>query len=61
MNVEVSTVTESMSHRIGAGWKPKLSRSTTVANGEVALLARLRQGDEGAFDELVTRHHSALI
>jgi RNA polymerase sigma-70 factor (ECF subfamily) len=32
-----------------------------MANGEVALLARLRQGDERAFDELVTRHHSALI
>jgi RNA polymerase sigma-70 factor (ECF subfamily) len=61
MNVETSAVTESMSHRMVAGRKPELSPSAAVANGEVALLARLRQGDEGAFDELVTRHHSALI
>ncbi|MGQ0554543.1 MAG: RNA polymerase sigma factor [Nitrospiraceae bacterium] len=61
MNVDTFTVTESMRHRIGAGRKPELSQSATVANGEVALLARLRQGDEGAFDELVTQHHSALI
>ena len=61
MNVEVSTITESLSHRMGAGRKPELNQSASVANGEVALLARLRQGDEGAFDALVTRHHSALI
>ncbi len=61
MNSDPFTVTESMSHRVVAGRKPALSQSAAVANGEVALLARLRQGDEGAFDELVTRHHSALI
>ncbi|OQW33630.1 MAG: hypothetical protein A4E19_03075 [Nitrospira sp. SG-bin1] len=43
------------------GRKPELKPSTSAASGELALLARLRQGDEGAFDELVTRHHSALI
>lgn len=61
MNIEVSTVTESLSHRIVAGRKPELRRSAIVANADVAFLARLRQGDEGAFDELVTQHHSALI
>ena len=61
MNVDTFIVTESMSHRMVAGWKPELSQSAAVANREVALLARLRQGDEGAFDEVVTRHHSALI
>ncbi len=47
MNIDI--VTESRSHRMVAG------------NGEGVLLDRLRQGDEGTFDELVTRHHSALI
>ncbi|MEK6786488.1 MAG: sigma-70 family RNA polymerase sigma factor [Nitrospirota bacterium] len=61
MNVDTFIVTESMSHRMVAGRKSELSQSAAVANREVALLARLRQGDEGAFDELVTRHHSALI
>lgn len=61
MNVDTFTVMESVSHRMVAGRKPELSRSAAVVNGEVALLARLRQGDEEAFDELVTRHHSALI
>ncbi|MBH0203666.1 MAG: sigma-70 family RNA polymerase sigma factor [Nitrospira sp.] len=50
-----------MSHRIVAGRKQELSHSAAAANGEVVLLARLRQGDESAFDELVTRHHSVLI
>ena len=61
MNVEVSTVTESMGHRMVAGRKPELKPAAAAASGEVAFLARLRQGDQGAFDELVTRHHSALI
>lgn len=47
MNIDI--VTESRSHRMVAG------------NGEGVLLDRLRQGDEGTFDELVMRHHSALI
>jgi RNA polymerase sigma-70 factor (ECF subfamily) len=47
MNIDI--VTGSRSHRMVAG------------NGEGVLLDRLRQGDEGTFDELVTRHHSALI
>ncbi|HEX6727501.1 MAG TPA: hypothetical protein VF078_09125 [Nitrospira sp.] len=42
MNVDAFTVTESVSHRMVAGRKPELSQSVAVANGEVALLARLR-------------------
>ena len=61
MNIEAITATESVSHRMVTGRKPDLKQSAAVANRDVAHLARLRQGDEGAFDELVTRHHSALI
>ena len=61
MNGEALTVTGSLSHRMVVGGKPELTQSTAMVQGEVALLARLRQGDEGAFDELVRKHHGALI
>lgn len=61
MNVDTFTITESARYRMVAGRKPELSQSTVVAHEEAAFLVRLRQGDEGAFDGLVTRHHSALI
>lgn len=61
MNGDAITVTESLSHRMGVGRKPDLSQSAAVVKEDVALVVRLRQGDEMAFDELVTRHHSALI
>ncbi|MBX3331743.1 MAG: sigma-70 family RNA polymerase sigma factor [Nitrospira sp.] len=61
MNVDASTVTEFSSHRMVASRKLKLTQSDAVANEEIALLARLRQGEDGAFDELVMRYHSALI
>lgn len=61
MNVDVVTVTESLSYRVVAGQKPELRQSAAAVNGDVVLLVRLRQGDERAFDELVARHHSALI
>ncbi len=59
--MNIDTVTESRNHRMVAGRKRELSQSAVEGNGEGVLLARLRQGDEGAFDELVTRHHSTLI
>jgi RNA polymerase sigma-70 factor (ECF subfamily) len=37
-----------------------LSRVSTI-NNEEQLIVRLCRGDEGAFDELVNKHHSALI
>jgi RNA polymerase sigma-70 factor (ECF subfamily) len=61
MSVDAITVTESSSHRMVTDRKPEPSQSAAVVKGDVALLARLGQGDEMAFDELVTRHHSALI
>ncbi len=61
MNADAIPVTESFSHRMVTSWKPELTQSDVVANEEIVLLARLRQGEEGAFDELVMRHHSALI
>lgn len=61
MNVNVITATEPLSHRMVAGWEPELSQPAAVAKREVTLLARLRQGEEGAFDEVVTQHHSALV
>jgi len=60
MNVEAATVRESLSHRMGTS-QTAVSSQTSVENRDVALLTRLRQGDEGAFNELVTHHHSALI
>ena len=61
MNADVTTYTESI------GYSPSISRwsqaatSSGLGKGENALLARLKRGDEGAFDELVNQHHSALI
>lgn len=61
MNGDAITVTESLSHRMGVGRKPDLSQSAVVVKEDMALVVRLRQGDEMAFEELVTRHHSVLI
>jgi RNA polymerase sigma-70 factor, ECF subfamily len=61
MNVDAITVTESLGYRMVGGRNPEPSQSAAAAEGEVALLARLRQGDEEAFEELVARHHSGLI
>ena len=38
-----------------------LSIGTALTHADKQFLARLRGGDEGAFDELVTKHHGALI
>jgi RNA polymerase sigma-70 factor (ECF subfamily) len=37
------------------------SHTAMVSNTDEALLSRLRVGEEGAFDELVDKHHGALI
>ena len=60
MNADATTYTESIGH------SPSISRWSTavkspgLTKAEDTLLARLKRGDEGAFDELVTQHHSAL-
>jgi RNA polymerase sigma-70 factor (ECF subfamily) len=43
------------------GRAPSSAESRALTKDEQQLLARLRKGDEGAFDELVNRHHGALI
>lgn len=61
MKMETSTVTTSLSYGIVSVQEPELDQPSAVVNREAVLLARLRQGDEGAFNELVTRHHGPLI
>ncbi|MBS0150749.1 MAG: sigma-70 family RNA polymerase sigma factor [Nitrospira sp.] len=61
MNVDTSLVTKSTHYLSGADRISVPCRIPTEGNRDNVLLARLRQGDEGAFAELVTRHHSALI
>jgi RNA polymerase sigma-70 factor (ECF subfamily) len=54
-------LTESLSHTPASYRKSQPAKPAGLSKGEEALVARLRRGDEGAFDELVDRHHSALI
>ena len=58
MNIATAAVTQSFECRA-------MSRQTrlggTATGEEQQLMTRLRQGDEGAFDELINKHHSALI
>ena len=62
MNSGVTTYTQSLGH------SPSLGRATSssaasqgLAKDEKQLIARLRKGHEGAFEELVSIHHGALI
>jgi RNA polymerase sigma-70 factor (ECF subfamily) len=61
MNADAIAFTESI------GYSPSISRkSPTVKSSgptkvDDTIIAKLRRGDEGAFDELVNQHHSALI
>jgi RNA polymerase sigma-70 factor (ECF subfamily) len=61
MNANVTTYTETMSHSPAISQRPQTTTSPGLGKGEAALLERLKRGDEGAFDELVNQHHSALI
>lgn len=60
MNVATTIDTEPFGRHLSLEARP-LSMGTGVTYTEQELIARLRQGDEGAFDELVNRHHGALI
>lgn len=61
MNADAITYTESI------GYSPLISRksltvkSSGLTKAEDTVIARLKNGDEGAFDELVNQHHGALI
>jgi RNA polymerase sigma-70 factor (ECF subfamily) len=61
MNAHVTTYTESVSHSPTISPRSQTVTSSGLGKGEDALLARLKRGDEGAFDELVTKHHGTLI
>lgn len=61
MNADAVTYTESMSHNPSISPKLRTVKSLGLTKAEDTILARLKRGDEGAFDELVNQHHSALI
>lgn len=61
MNSSATTCTESLGHTSSLNRTFQAAQLSGLAKGEDALLAKLRHGDEGAFDELVKRHHGALI
>jgi RNA polymerase sigma-70 factor (ECF subfamily) len=61
MNAVASTFTESIANTSSASRRSHLARPSGPAKSEDVLLAKLKRGDEGAFDELVNQHHSTLI
>jgi RNA polymerase sigma-70 factor (ECF subfamily) len=61
MNADAVTHTESIGHNPSIIQRSQSARLSGLGKGEDALLARLKRGDEGAFDELVTKHHGTLI
>lgn len=46
---------------LSVGVSPDGSAGSSLSQEERSLIARLRGGDEGAFDELVNKHHGALV
>ncbi len=46
---------------LSVGGLPAGFAGTSLSQEDQSLIARLRKGDEGAFDELVNKHHGALI
>ena len=61
MNADAIAYTESINHSPSISRKSQVVKSSGLTKAEDILLARLKRGDEGAFDELVSQHHSALI
>jgi len=61
MNSLAITRTQSIEHNPSIGRTASSVSGQALTTDEQRLLARLRQGDEGAFDELVDRHHGGLI
>lgn len=61
----MNAVTTTYSESFGQSPRPRPGTvsvpARSLANDEQQLLTRLRQRDEQAFDELVTKHHGALI
>ena len=61
MNTDATNYTESIGQRSSISRKSQAVRSSGLTKGEPTLLARLKRGDEGAFDELVDQQHAMLI
>jgi RNA polymerase sigma-70 factor (ECF subfamily) len=61
MNANATTYTESMGRISSVSPKLQVVKQPGLTKVEDQLIARLRRGDEGAFDELVNQHHSSLI
>lgn len=61
MTTLATTHTDSFDGRHRARQGQVDARATSVTKEDQKLIARLRQGDEAAFDELVNKHHGALI
>lgn len=61
MNSVVTASTESLVRRPSTNVTAHRATMPGLAKGEETLLARLRAGEEKAFDEVVNKHHGALI
>ncbi len=61
MNSVATTQTELLGHTLSPAGRMPVGHPAVPMNDEQSLIARLRRGDEAAFDELVKKHHAALI
>lgn len=61
MNANATIYTGSLSHTRPASRKAQPAKAPGLTKTEGQLIAKLRQGDEGVFDELVNQHHGMLI
>lgn len=61
MNSVVTAYQESGEQVSTVGASATTSPGSSLSQEERSLIGRLRTGDEGAFDELVNKHHSGLI
>jgi RNA polymerase sigma-70 factor (ECF subfamily) len=61
MNADIAMYTESIGHFPSMSRKSPAIKSSGLTKAEDTVIARLKRGDEGAFDELVNQHHSALV
>jgi RNA polymerase sigma-70 factor, ECF subfamily len=61
MNSVATTYTNSMGQSAVLGEEMTIGSPAVPTKQDQALIDRLRLGDEGAFDEVVTRHHGALV
>jgi RNA polymerase sigma-70 factor (ECF subfamily) len=61
MNSVATTYPESLEQHPSCEYPSSPAKATALTKEELQLIGRLRHGDEGAFDELVNKHHGALI